>query len=268
MHGMDACWFCREPVTEPDEVQEVALARAATASPPSMDVPAPAQAVAVLPPQTTSARADQTYVRSEPVRPAPVVSRPPQRSGSAARRRSPNRVRKRRVFLLALVLGVLAAAGAAAWEASSTRNVPPDARSIGFRSTALNDVGCTVSHPDDWTLEEAKRHATFLSDERNGDLSLRGFRITRTAFPMDEVNDQLVEQEDKFGTYEILSTERTTLDGRDAIRHVFLGDDLRFEQWWVRRDKRTTLRLDLWSRPADDIAPDVNERIVSSLNVT
>ena len=266
MHGMDACWFCHEPVSEPEDAQEVALARAASASAPHVDVPAPVQTV-VLPPDTTHVRAEPAHV-AEGFRPAPApVASPHAHRPSVARGRSPNRVRKGRVFLLALLLGIAAAAGAAAWEASSTRHVLPEARSIRFSTTTLDGVGCTVSHPDEWTLEEAKRHAAFLSDERNGDLSLRGFRITRTAFPMDDVNDELIEQEGKFRTYEILTTERTTLDGRDAIKHVFLGDDLRFEQWWVRRDKRTTLRIDLWSRPADDIAPDVDERIVSSLDV-
>lgn len=252
MHGMDECWFCQEPVTEPQEPERL------TAVTPIASV-ATVERASVATTQAAPIVVDSAPVVHEPESAPPVV---PLRGV-----RSPNRVRKRRVVVRSVLVGILAAAGAAAWEASSTRNVPPAVESVRFSSASLEGVGCDVSYPEDWRRDEAKRHASFLSDERDGDLSLRGFRVTRTAVPLGAVRDQLAEQEDKFRTYEAISTEDASVDEQRTIRHVFLGDGLRFEQWWVKRDKRSTIRLDLWSRPADDDALEINARIVRSLDV-
>jgi hypothetical protein len=270
MHGMDVCWFCQEPVVEPEEhdplpavsssatLTATSVARAAVASTTfAVERPEPVETPLHVP----------GHVQPDPaIPPAPVVAASPP-PATARRLRPASRVRKRRVLVLAVVFGTITAAGAVAWEASSRRNVPAPAGSVRFSSASLDGVGCDISYPDEWRLAEAKRHASFLSDERNGDLSLRGFRVTRTAIPLTDVRDEVVAQEAKFDTHEILSTEDATVGGRRAIKHIFLGDELRFEQWWVQRDKRSTIRLDLWSRPADDDALAVNARIVDSLDV-
>ena len=257
MHGMDVCWFCQEPVTEPEEAEPLPAVT-------------PIASVATVERPSVATQAAPVVVHSEPVPSEPVHHTPiahPQSPPPVRRVLSPNRVRTGRVFVRSLLVGILAAAGAAAWEASSIRNVPPPIAAVRFSSISLEGVGCDISYPNDWDVEEAKRLASFLSDDRRGELSLRGFRVTQTAVPLAEVDDQLIEQVDKFRTHDVMSTQRTSLDSRDAVKHIFLGDDLRFEQWWVERDRRSTIRLELWSRPADDDALVVNARIVESLDV-
>ena len=173
-------------------------------------------------------------------------------------------VRWGRVVLLGVIGAVLLSAGALAYEAMWTRHLPPPPDRVALTGASYADIGCALSYPTGWTVQETKRRVTFLSGETAKDRSTRGFRVSSTDIPYSRADDQIDGLGDRLGSYEALETFRREVDGERALVHVFIADDLRFEQWWVDRGKRT-LRVDLWSRPADDDAPELNERLVRSI---
>jgi hypothetical protein len=265
---MTACWFCREPVTEPDPSQEMAAARAATAfasrPPPVVEQPAPASEVttpiAPVPP-------DEPVAPVTPVVQAPVnVAPPPVEASPISLPRRRSRVRWGRVIVLGLIGGVLLTAGALAFESVWIRYLPDAPGTIALSRASFDNVGCTVAYPTGWKVQETKRRATFLSSETAKDRSTRGFRVNSTDIPFSRVDDQIEQLPDRLGSYAALETFSDSVDGKQATVHVFVADDLRFEQWWIDRGKRT-LRVDLWSRPADEDAPVLNRRIVESITL-
>jgi hypothetical protein len=115
-------------------------------------------------------------------------------------------------------------------------------------------------------VQETKRRVTFLSPDRVKDRSTRGFRVAVTDIPYSRADEQIAQLPDRLGSYTALETAAREIDGKRALVHTFIADDLRFAQWWVARGKGT-LRVDLWSRPADDDAPALDERIVRSIEL-
>jgi hypothetical protein len=168
------------------------------------------------------------------------------------------------MVVLGLVVGMLLTAGALAFESAWIRYLPDAPDAVALSRASFEDIGCSVAYPDGWKVQETKRRVTFLSDERARDRSTRGFRIGATDIPFSRVEDQIGELPDRLGSYTALDTSRGELDGERTVVHVFVADDLRFEQHWVDRGERT-LRVDLWSRPADEDAPALNQRIVRSV---
>jgi hypothetical protein len=178
--------------------------------------------------------------------------------------RSPRRMRWGRVLVGGIVGAVVLTAGALAYEAVWIRDVPPPAGRVALTRASYSDIGCTLAYPSRWAVQETKRRVTFLSGESAKDRSTRGFRVASTDVPYARADEQIDGLEGRLGTYEGLDTFRREVDGERALVHVFIADDLRFEQWWIDQGKRT-LRVDLWSRPADDHAPELNERLVGSI---
>ena len=184
----------------------------------------------------------------------------------AAFARSRPRVRWGRVVFVGLLGAAVLTIGALVYESLWIRYLPPDADDVALVRASYAGIGCAAGHPTGWRVQETKRRVTFLSGEVAKDRSTRGFRIARTDIPYDRVSDQIEELPDRLGSYTALDTFADSVDGEPATVHVFVADDLRFEQWWIQRDERT-LRIDLWSRPADEDAPDLNERIVDSITL-
>ena len=270
---MRACWFCREPVTEPDPSQQMAVARAAAAfaGPPPPVQPSRAQPLPSPPVVVTTQEPERVVVQEPPVE-APVVHEPLRAPVAYApepvvlARRDPRRVRWGRVVVLGLAGAVVLTVGALAYESVWTGYLPPDAKDVSLVRGSYPDVGCAVGRPDGWTVQQTKRRVTVLSGELAKDRSTRGFRIARTDIPADHVEDQIEQLPDRLGSYNAIETYADSVDGVAATVHVFVADDLRFEQWWVARGKHT-LRIDLWSRPADERAADLNQRIVDSVEL-
>jgi hypothetical protein len=268
---MSACWFCREPVTEPDASNEMAVARAATAfsSPPPPPAPAaaprPAPAVVPGPPVVHEPPPPVT----EPIPSAIVGHVHVPVEGAPARQVFPvtgRRVRWGRVVLIGLLFGVLLTAAALAYESLWIRYLPPDADDVALTRASYSDIGCAVAFPSDWQAQETKRRVTFLSGETAKDRSTRGFRVSETDVPYERVDDQIADLPDRLGSYTALETFSGSVDEKPATVHVFVADDLRFEQWWIDAGKRA-LRVDLWSRPADEDAPVLNRRLVESITL-
>ncbi len=285
MHGMRACWFCREPVTEADvgaeTAQQMAVARAATAfatRPAVAEVQASAPASPVVPPPAP----DAAFVTPPPPPPPPpeatvpmpahvapvAVERPPASIAVAASQpvRARSRVRWGRVAVLGLVGGLFLTAGALAYESVWIRYLPPAPDALALTGRTFESVGCSVASPEGWTVQTTKRRVTFLSGETAKDRSTRGFRVSATDISFSRVDDQIADLPDRLGSYASLDTFRREVDGERAVVHVFVADDLRFEQWWVDHGKRT-IRVDLWSRPADEDAPALNDRIVRTITL-
>ncbi len=171
-----------------------------------------------------------------------------------------------RVIGLGIVFGVVLTAGALAYESVWIRYLPPPPERIALSRASYADVGCAVARPAGWTVQDTKRRVTFISADIVKDRSTRGFRVSATDIPYARADDQIAALPDRLGSYEALDTSHREVDGERALVHTFVGDDLRFEQWWIDRGKRT-LRVDLWSRPADDDAPALNERIIRSIEL-
>ena len=258
-HGMEACWFCREPITEPESAQDMAVVRAAAAS---ASRPVVVAAAAPSPPPP----APEPEPVTAPVNVAPRAAVHPVAVAVADPLRRSRRVRWGRAVVLGIVFGVLLTAGALAYESVWIRYLPPPPERIALSRASYSDLGCAVARPAGWAVQETKRRVTFLGGESAKDRSTRGFRVSATDIPYDRADDQVAELADRLGSYEPLDTVRREVDGERALVHTFIADDLRFEQWWIDRGKRT-LRIDLWSRPADDDAPALNERIVRSIEL-
>jgi hypothetical protein len=261
MHGMDACWFCREPVTEPREVQEAAVARAAVAVAPAPVAPAvqqvvPARRASMPPPPPSPAAAAPQRQPVEEAHPAPGIV--------VVRHRPTKRLRPARVIVLGAILGVVLTVGALAWEATWIRAVPASPSGVELIPASFESVDVAVSYPSGWAVAETSRRVTFLSDDADGERSYRGFRVTRMDVPFKKVQKQIDDLDDRLTGYRALSTDRTEVDDERAVAHAFVADDLRFEQWWIDRGERL-VRVDLWSRQADDDAPALNERLVRTI---
>lgn len=267
---MRACWFCREPVTEPDAGAEpeagaeVAVVRAATAFPAAPLPPQPRPRVVSEAPAVVEDVEDRLVTTPDVPLVQDVPAPVPYTEPTVARRSV--RVRWGRSLLLGLVGAVVVTAGALAFESLWTRHLPPDAEDVAMTRSSYPDVGAAVSHPSGWQIQETRRRVTFLSGEAARDRSTRGFRVSDTDIPYSRVDDQIEQLADRLLRYSPLETFADSVDGEPATVHVFVADDLRFEQWWIDRGKRT-LRIDLWSRPADEHAPDLNRRIVDEIQV-
>jgi hypothetical protein len=181
-------------------------------------------------------------------------------------RRPRARVRWGRTFFVGILLGLLATGGALAYEATWIRDVPQPPDTVTLERTAFSAIGCSIAYPAAWTVEKTKRRVTILSREVAKDRSTRGLRASATDVAFKHVGSEISRLVDRLGSYRAIDTTRKTVDGQAAVVHVFIADDLRFEQWWIDRGK-TTLRIDLWSRPADDNAPQLNARIVRSVDL-
>ena len=115
-------------------------------------------------------------------------------------------------------------------------------------------------------MTETKRRITIVGEDAVAERSLRGIRAVVTDVRFKRVPSEIGRLADRLGSYRAIRTTRGKVGGERAVQHVFVVDDLRFEQWWVEDGKRT-LRIDLWSRPADDAAVEQNRRIVASVRL-
>lgn len=215
------------------------------------DDPAPVTPTAQIPPPTVPLQAPVAAVTAPA---APLIVR------------TRRHVRWGRSIVLGVVAGVLLTAGALTYEAVWIRYLPDPPDAIAMTEASYEEIGCTVSYPVGWRVTETKRRVTFLSGEAVKDRSTRGFRVSETDIPFARVNDQIEQLPDRLVSYAALETFADSVDGEPATVHVFVADDLRFEQWWVERGKRT-LRVDMWSRPADEDARELNERIVDEIEL-
>jgi hypothetical protein len=182
-------------------------------------------------------------------------------------RRPAKALRPGRVVLVGLFLAVLATAGALTWEATWIRSVPPPSDRVALTSGGFPACSCSFSYPASWTVTETKRRVTVVGDDAAAERSLRGVRAVRTDIAFKRAGAEIDRLSERLASYRAIRTSRgLVVAGEPAVVHVFITDGLRFEQWWVDTGKRT-LRIDLWSRPADDEAVEQNERVIASVKL-
>ena len=236
MHGMDACWFCREPVDEAPSTGEFPVAS-------STDHRA---ATTTAPPRISH---DLRTVST----PGPIAS---------------SRFRTDRVIVRALFLGVLLTIGLLAFEGTSTRFAPPAPSRVVLERHDFERFGFSIEVPSNWTPSETGFRAELRGPERIGGRATRGVHAIVPASPFSDVSKQIARGRDaRPDHYRGISTERRRVDGALAVRNVFVSDDLRKEQWWIDRGSRM-LRIEFWSRAADDDAPEINERMIRSVRLS
>ncbi len=215
-----------------------------------MAVPVPP--IAARPPAPTSALA-----------PAPVVSEPthllPYDHGH---------FRTGRVLLQGFFTAALIAIGMLALETFMPRYTSTTPAVERLQRQAFDDLRFSIAFPAGWDVVEDRYGVSFYSPERAGRASTRGFRVEAIDAPFKEAKDEASRiDRDRFPEHQVLGTARgRTRSGEDAYKRVLSADDLRLEQWWIEQGKRM-LRLEFWSRLADDDASDVNGRIVKTLEL-
>jgi hypothetical protein len=185
----------------------------------------------------------------------------------AARVRRPRRKRGA-VVLTGVVAALLIAVGLLAFEAFIPKYTSTTVAVSTLDRRTFPDLGFSIAHPEGWTVVEDRYGVSFYSGERAGKASTRGFRVEQIDIAFKNVkNDAVRIDRDRYRALELLSTARgTTRAGEDAYKRVVVADDLRLEQWWIDRNE-DVLRLEFWSRLADDEASAVNERLVKTLEL-
>ena len=236
MHGMSECWFCREPVEEAGEEVPVPVARsAATTATIPITVPLVDQRV-------------RTYQQVS----YPLVSR--------------KRFSFWRGLRRGIGCGLLAALGLIGLEMAFPRFTTTSSGSSVVEDRRFSDRGFGIAIPAGWEMHRSDPTLSFVSPERTFGRSTRGLRVTTFATSFKKVEASIDANRRRVTGYRLITRKSTTLDGEKAVAAVFAGNALRFEQWWVAADKGM-MRVELWSRQADDDAIALNRRIAGSFEL-
>ena len=235
MHGMTSCWFCHEPVDEPAEVLPAPLVTQSSG----------ASVASVAAPPVQETRATRASVPVFPSR----------------RHLSPGGA-----MFLWLILVVFLTLLMLAVEVWMPRYPSISPASLDLGTQVYIEHGFSIAYPAGWTVKSTKKRVTFSAPEPIGPPT-RGLRVMPSGVDFVKVDNRARElNRERVAGYRTLDRAGRTIAGRDAFLFVFAGDGLRFEQWWIDRG-RWTVRLEFWSRLADDGAAELNERIARTLRL-
>lgn len=124
------------------------------------------------------------------------------------------------------------------------------------------ELGFSITYPRGWRVEETRKVAAFRSAD-----PARGFRVGGVGLEFDDVKKGSEKLDRaRFREHEVLDTGRGKHGGAGAYKRVLSVEGLRVDQWWIERDDGT-LRLEFWSRLADEEAPAIDARIVETLDL-
>jgi hypothetical protein len=234
MFGMDSCWFCREPVEEAAATGEFPVASGTRV------------ATSTAPPRV--------------VRDVRTVAAPPADAGT--------RVRADRVIVRGIFFGLLLTIGLLVFEGTSTRFAAEAPSRLALERHDFERFGFSISAPRSWTPSETGFRAELRAPERIGGRPSRGVHAILPASSFEDVSAQIDRGRNaRPDHYRGISTDSDSVDGAAAVVTVFVSDDLRKEQWWIERGDRM-LRIEFWSRAADDDAPELNERMIRSVRLS
>lgn len=172
-----------------------------------------------------------------------------------------------RVLLEGLAAAFLLTVGLLAMEAfmpkfTSTTPVVEDLVQRSFPRFAFS-----ISYPTGWEVKESARGVSVDSGETLGGTSTRGFTVTPLEADFSEIKHESKQLDRRrFIAPELIDTGRGTRAGADAYKRVLRAEGLRIQQWWIDRGD-DVLRLEFWSRLADEDAPVIDSRIVDTLDL-
>ena len=144
-----------------------------------------------------------------------------------------------RVVLIGLVCGVLLDGRRARVRVTWIRYLPRARRRRGADPTRRSATSAAPSHTRRaGRSRTTKRRVTFLSGESGeGPVDSRVPRQRRRTSRSTRVDEEIDELPDRLGSYTSLETFSDRSTAKPATVHVFVADDLRFEQWWIDRGR-------------------------------
>jgi hypothetical protein len=215
--GDVACRRCREPL----EVMASPRATVATA-------------VAVEP---------DVHVATEVVAP-PLVP--------VARKRRRRRGVALRVVVIAIVAGVLVAAGLLALELVAPRPAVP----IGLVHRAYPDMGMAISAPEGWVAstgpDKQRPVVEFFEPDLDRHAGQRGFRVAVEKAKLADARKAVAADVRRGGPgfRSIDVAGGLAADGHAAFRYEYVDHATYIEQWWVARPGGT-FRIEFWAPLSD-----------------
>jgi hypothetical protein len=288
MVGLFACGRCGEHLEDfhapaspsgPSPVPGVAARAPVTQPIPSPPEPTP------WPPQPTASVTEPIPVVREPI---PVVREPiPPPAVRAAPAAYPllpvesvapgvaeawdggRRPRRGALRWMAIVIatGLLVTAGLMALSVFGPNATNPAPEDVELTERIFSRLGIALSLPPDWQIDESASRLEAEDPRHIGGQSVQGVVVRFDDRPppvMDRRNLEDVNRA-RVTDYVVLQTDTdTTVDGSAAVHHAFLGDGLRFEQWWVAHGDGS-IWIEFWSRQVDDNAFVLHRRILESL---
>jgi hypothetical protein len=172
------------------------------------------------------------------------------------------------VLVEALLAALLLTFALLAIEVFAPKYTSTSSRLGGSEPRTFADLGFSIDVPDGWTVDTSERAASFYSGEEVGTVSTRGFRVSPTTVAFKDV-PRSSERTDasRFVSHDVVETSRGKRGGRNTYQRVLFVEGRRIEQWWIDLGRGRSLRVEFWSRAADDDAPATNARILDSLDL-